>query len=289
MRNFVGIDSVSVREVFDAEGNPAIRVQVVTEFDDVGTAISGTQTCKNIPEVITEKMRGKNIFAQREIDNMLIELDGTEDKSRLGAGTMFAVSSAVARAAANHLDIPVSVYLGGISGSTIPCPMMSMLMDQSGGEILIVPDGIIGIKERVKACVEVYRTLQILLKNRGLVFCQGREGELIADFSGKDKPIEILKEAILAVGYQEKIQIYSHMPENSIVIRPNEIGTVTESIHAIRTAKQQGMIPIVALSSHETEDSFLADLCVAINVKFIKTGAPVGSEVMSKWNELCAL
>lgn len=407
MKRFVGIDYVKAREVLDSRGKPTVEVEVMTEYGDFGRAIvpSGASTgkfeavelrdndasryngngvlqaVKNVNEIIAEKLIGENVFDQNKIDNMMIELDGTKNKSKLGANAILVVSMAVAAAGADNLGIPLSMYLGGISASTIPCPMMNIL---NGGkhadnnvniqEFMIVPLGIECFSEKLRACSEIYYALKRILKDRGLSTGVGDEGGFAPNLKNDEEAILLLVEAIKEANYEGKVKIaldvaasemyneteniyefwktgekknvsemiefYKNLTEkypifsiedalaeedwdgwkkltealgqkihlvgddlfvtnkerlekgikegtaNSILIKPNQIGTVTETIETIKKAKANGYMPIISHRSGETEDTFISSLGVGLNIKYIKTGAPTRGERTAKYNEL---
>lgn len=258
-----------------------------------GTAICSSgkfDSVKNVKEIIAPKLMGRNILNQREIDKIMIELDGTEKKERLGSGTMFAVSVAVARAASANLEIPVSQYLGGISGRSIPCPIINILTGKKIDTYMITPVDFLDSLERIKACIRVSRKLKELLLDENFEIGMNEEGAYVTNIESNDLALGLLKKAISESGYNtDGFEITSSLPQNSLLIIPCEIGTITESIHSIRTAKETGNLPVVSLSMVETEDSFVVDLCTAINVKFLKIGMPIGCERTSKYNELLRL
>lgn len=410
MKKIIEIDCVEAREVLDSRGKPTVEVEVITEYGDCGRAIvpSGASTgkmeavelrdgdaeryngngvrqaVKNVNDILAEKLIGENVFNQSKIDNTMIELDGTHNKSKLGANATLGVSMAVANAAAKSLEIPLSMYLGGISGSRIPCPMMNIL---NGGkhadnnvniqEFMIVPNGVIGIAEQIRACSEVYYALKNILKKEKLLSGVGDEGGFAPNLQNDEVALTLVNDAIDVAGYNGKIMIsldvaasemynekekiyefwktgekksVSEMIEyykmltqkypifsiedglaeedyegwkeltkelgqkvylvgddlfvtnekrlqmgienqmaNSILIKPNQIGTVTETIKTIKTAKENGYMPIVSHRSGETEDVFIADLSVGLNIKYIKTGAPTRGERTAKYNQLLRL
>lgn len=245
---------------------------------------------KNIKEVIAPHLMGMNVLEQKEIDEKLIELDATEDKSRLGSGIMFAISVAAVRAASHNLDISVRQYLGGISGKTTPCPIMHFLSGNKIDDFMITPAGFLSPLERVKACLKVTKKLQDLLKEEKIAISFSQNGAFYTNLESNDLALGLIKKAISESEFEvSQFEITTSLPKNSLLIIPNEIGTVTESIHSIKTAKETGNLPIVSLSSSETEDSFVVDLCVAINVKLLKIGVPMGGERTAKYNALLSI
>lgn len=406
MKRYSEIEYVYAREVLDSRGRPTVEVEVITDEGACGRAIvpSGASTGKfealelrdkdekrfngngvlkainNVNIDIAEEVIGLNVYEQAKIDEVMIELDGTEDKSKLGANAILGVSMAVANAAANNLDIPLYMYLGGISGRNMPYPMMNIL---NGGrhadnniniqEFMIVPQNVDLFSDRIRLCTEVYASLKNILKKRNLLTGVGDEGGFSPNLENDEEALALIVEAIENSGYKENfgialdvaasemydgkelynfwktgddkttdemikyyadlinkypiISIEDGLAEedfegwkkltkelddkimlvgddlfttntkrlekgitekmaNSILIKPNQIGTVTETINAIRMAKSNGYIPIMSHRSGETEDTFIADFSVALNMKYIKTGAPCRSERVAKYNQL---
>lgn len=406
MKKYVEIDYVHAREVLDSRGKPTIEVEVYTDEGDIGRAIvpSGASTGKfeavelrdnddkryngngvltavnNVNIDIAEEIVGLNVFEQANIDEAMIELDGTEDKSRLGANAILGVSMAAADAATKNLGIPLYMYLGGVSGRNMPYPMMNIL---NGGrhadnnlniqEFMIVPQNVDLFSERLRMCSEVYSALKNILKKNNLITGVGDEGGFSPNLESDEEALKLIMEAINVAGYKdnfgialdvaasemfdgneiynfwktkedrtadEMIKYYEELINkypiisiedglseddwegwkkltkefdenimlvgddlfttntkrlekgikekvaNSILIKPNQIGTVTETINAIKMAKANGYTPIMSHRSGETEDTFIADFAVALNMKYIKTGAPCRSERIAKYNQL---
>ena len=405
MKKYVEIEYVHAREVLDSRGNPTVEVEVYTEDGDVGRAIvpSGASTGKyeahelrdgdktryggkgvlnavnNVNSLIAQEIEGLNVLNQTEIDETMIDLDGTENKSKLGANAILGVSMAAAKAATCNLQIPLYQHLGGVSGRNIPAPMMNIL---NGGkhadnnvniqEFMIVPTGIDYFSERLRMCSEVYWKLKSILKENGYVTSVGDEGGFAPNLKEDEEALKLITEAIKESGYkdnfaialdvaasemyedgeynfwktketkttEEMIEYYEDLiskypiisiedglseedwegwkkltkklgkkiqlvgddlfttnvnrlikgidsgAANSILIKPNQIGTVTETIDAIRIAKAHGYSTIISHRSGETEDTFIADLAVSLNAKYIKSGAPTRSERVAKYNRL---
>ena len=405
MKKYVEIEHIHAREVLDSRGNPTVEVEVMTEEGDIGRAIvpSGASTGKfeavelrdgdknryngkgvtravnNVNNCIAPEIEGVNVLEQQEIDELMINLDGTENKSKLGANAILAVSLAVAKAASCNLQIPLYEYIGGFGARRIPIPMMNIL---NGGrhadnnitiqEFMIVPTLNTEFSEKLRMCVEVYTELKNILKKRKLVTSVGDEGGFAPDLQDDEEALELLVEAINSAGYkedfaialdvaasemfedgeynfwkknvtkttEEMIKYYEDLLEkypiisiedalaeedwegwkkltnnigskvqlvgddlfttnvkrliygidnnaaNSILIKPNQIGTLTETIDAIKYAKKNGYSTIISHRSGETEDSFIADLGVGLETNYIKTGAPNRSERVAKYNRL---
>lgn len=405
MKRYIEIENVFAREVLDSRGNPTIEVEVETDKHGCGRAIvpSGASTgsneavelrdndkkryegkgvleaVKNVNDLISREIIGMNVLEQGTIDNYMNYMDGTKNKSSLGANAILGVSMAVARAAADSLKIPLYMYLGGVSGSTIPYPMMNII---NGGkhadnnlniqEFMIVPKEVELFSERLRMCVEVYHKLKNILKKDGLSTGVGDEGGFSPNLKNDIEALEYIKSAIEDAGYTDKFDIaldvaatemykngqYSFWKTdkifstdelidfyreivgkypiisiedglaeddwdgwrkltnelgekiylvgddlfttnterlmkgikeetaNSILIKPNQIGTVTETIETVKLAKANGYMPIMSHRSGESEDSFIADFAVALNMRYIKTGAPNRSERVAKYNQL---
>lgn len=405
MKKYIEIEHVHAREVLDSRGNPTVEVEVMTEEGDIGRAIvpSGASTGKfeaielrdgdksrykgkgvtravnNVNNCIAPEIEGVNVLEQQEIDELMINLDGTENKSKLGANAILAVSLAVAKAASCNLQIPLYEYLGGISGRRIPTPMMNVL---NGGrhadnnltiqEFMIVPKGNYEFREKLRMCAEVYSELKSILKAQNLATSVGDEGGFAPNLKDEEEALQLLVEAIQKAGYQddfgialdvaasemfqegeynfwkkndiktteEMIQYYMNLINkypimsiedalaeedwngwknltkqlgdrvqlvgddlfttnvkrliqgidqrcaNSILIKPNQIGTLTETIDTIKYAKKNGYTTIISHRSGETEDTFIADLGVALETDYIKSGAPNRTERVAKYNRL---
>ncbi len=395
------------REILDSRGNPTVEATVFLSDGTVGVASvpSGASTGKfeahekrdadakhyhgkgvakavyNVCKVISPAISGFHACEQQEIDRILLELDGTENKSNLGANAILAVSLACARAAANHYSIPLYRYLGGIDAYRIPIPMMNIL---NGGahannnveiqEFMILPVGAESFSEGLRMGSEIYHTLGNLLKGMKKAATVGDEGGYAPDLPSDEQAIALICEAIEASGYStndvkialdvaasgwyrddgryhmlkrdeiktadQLIETYTHYIEhypivsiedglgeedfeswktmttrlkervmlvgddlfvtnharlskgiregmgNAILIKPNQIGTLSETIDVIHTAKDAGYNFILSHRSGETEDTTLADIAVAMNAPFIKSGAPCRSERVAKYNRL---
>lgn len=400
------IIDIRAREVLDSRGNPTVEVEVYLEDGTMASAIvpSGASTgkfealelrdkdkryqgkgvlkaVKNVNETIAPKIIGMNVYDQVAIDGALIELDGTENKSKLGANAILGVSMAVARAAAESLYLPLYRYLGGPNAKVLPVPFMNVI---NGGkhadnnldiqEFMIVPAGFNKFSEALRCGAEVFHTLKKILHDAGHVTSVGDEGGFAPNLSSNEEAIKVLIEAIEKAGYEpgkdvfialdcaassfydaekkrylidgsektseelldyyrrlvekypiisiedpfdeedwdafvkltaqigEKVQIVGDdlyvtnikrlqkgvqlRATNSILIKLNQIGTVTETLDVIEFAKQNHMTCIVSHRSGETEDTFIADLAVGTNSGMIKTGSLSRSERIAKYNRL---
>ena len=405
------IQSIKAREVLDSRGNPTVEVEVRSECGAFGRAIvpSGASTgiyeavelrdgdksrylgkgvlqaVKNVNEVIAPELLGYDVFAQREIDQAMIDLDGTDNKGKLGANAILAVSIAAARAASISLDIPLYRFLGGISGNKLPVPMMNIV---NGGchalssgldvqEFMIMPVGAPSFKECLRWCAEVFHALAGILKERGLATSVGDEGGFAPALKSDEEAIETILEAVKKAGYEpgkdfkiamdaassewksEKGKGWYKLPKagteytaeqliehwaklvekypiisiedgldeedwegwqkltarlgdkvqlvgddlfvtnterlakgiemgcaNCILIKLNQIGSVSETLEAIKMAHKAGYTAISSHRSGETADTTIADLAVALNTCQIKTGAPSRSERVAKYNQL---
>ncbi|MGN1298472.1 MAG: phosphopyruvate hydratase [Candidatus Scatovivens sp.] len=408
------IKEINAIEVFDSRGNPTIQVTVTAENGSKGSAIvpSGASTgsfeaielrdndktrfigkgvktaVNNVNSIISKAIVGENVFNQEKIDNKMIELDGTDNKSKLGANAILGVSIAVANTAANVLNMELYQYIGGVSGSLIPIPMMNIL---NGGkhadnnlniqEFMIVPIGGKNFKEYMRIGVEIYHSLKDVLKGKGLYTGVGDEGGFAPNLENDEEALKVIMEAIAKAGYvpgmdvvlaldvastemldeakkikedgkyyfwktkelknvDEMIEYYKqltqkypiisiedglaeedwegwrklnkdlgekiklvgddlfvtninrikigieHNAANCVLIKPNQIGTLTETLKAIKLSKNNGYSVIISHRSGETEDTFIADLAVAVNAGFIKSGAPCRTERVAKYNRL---
>ena len=414
MYKYLPITDIYAREILDSRGNPTIEVEVLAGDEFCGRAAvpSGASTgqfealeLRDIEERygglgvemavdhvnarIAPAIIGMNIFDQAEIDEVLIQLDGTKDKSNLGANAILGVSMAVARAGAASLGLPLYAYLGGVNAKRLPVPMMNII---NGGkhadnsidiqEFMILPVGASSFKEGLRMCAEVYHTLKKLLKDAGFSTAVGDEGGFAPNLPDAKAALRWIKNAVEKAGYQtgkdicfaldiaatelydqkfkkyvfegekteqgeavvrsaeELIDYYEELLEefpivsledpldeedwdgwellttrlgndvqlvgddlfatnrkrlelgigrgtaNAILIKVNQIGTLTEAVDAIETARSHGYKAIISHRSGETEDTFISDLSVAFNTGQIKTGAPCRSERTAKYNRL---
>lgn len=401
------IYSVHAREVLDSRANPTVEVEVVTEDGGFGRAIvpSGASTgayeavelrdnekhrymgkgvskaVHNVNNVIAPNLYEYDVFDQVGIDEMMIELDGTDNKGKLGANAILGVSMAVARAAADELNLPLYQYLGGVGARVMPIPMMNIL---NGGkhadnnvdiqEFMILPVGAPSFKEALRMGSEVYHHLKKVLQAKGLSTGVGDEGGFAPNLESNEEAFQVIVEAIEEAGYTpgkdvvlgidvaaseiyeddkyyfkgedrklssvEVIDFYEEMiskypivsiedglseddwegwklmtarlgkkiqivgddlfvtnvkrlkkgidenAANSILIKLNQIGTITETLSAIELAKINGYKVVISHRSGETEDSTIADLAVAVNSRQIKTGAPARTDRVAKYNQL---
>lgn len=399
------IEKVSAREILDSRGNPTVESTVVLSDGSVGTAAapSGASTGKyeahELRDGDSKRYIGKGVLSAVEnvngkiakelcgefcdtcfVDNKMIHLDDTENKSRLGANAVLSVSLASAKAAAAHFNIPLYRYIGGISGGTMPVPMMNIL---NGGahaannidiqEFMIMPVGFGTFTEALRSGCEIYHTLGKLLKADGHATTVGDEGGFAPNLNSHTDALDYIVRAIEEAGYTtDKIKIaldaassewaegekytqpksghnftsreltyewdeltkkypiisiedglgedddsgWSDMTEklggrimlvgddyfvtnpkkladgiknhrgNSILVKPNQIGTLTETIEVVRMARRYGFKTIISHRSGETSDTTIADIAVGMNAGFIKTGAPSRSERCSKYNRL---
>lgn len=404
MKNF--IKSIKARQILDSRGNPTLEVTVVTDKDVIGVAAvpSGASVGKfealelrddnsvyflgksvlkavqNVNQCINKFLNGMSVFEQFTVDKLMIDEDGSENKSNLGANAILGVSLAVARAAANTLQVPLFNYIGGINAHVLPVPMINIL---NGGvhadngldfqEFMIVPVGFSNFSEAVRCSYEVFNSLKKLLHNDGFMTSVGDEGGFAPDIERNEQALEYLIQAIDLAGYDTdsvKIAIdaassefyengYYHMNSkseimnsrqmsdyltylsneypvisiedgmaqddykgwkeltekigkkimlvgddlmvtnykkiencyneniaNSVLIKPNQTGTLTETFMAVETAKKHDYKTIISHRSGDTADTFIADLAVGLNAGFIKTGSLSRSERVEKYNRL---
>ena len=407
---YTEIKEVVAREMIDSRGNPTVEAEVrlCDGTFGRGAAPSGASTgafealelrdgdksryggkgvqkaVDNVNNIISPALVGMNATQFYEIDRKMIELDGTKEKSKLGANAILAVSLAAARAAACSLGLPLYRFLGGVQGITLPVPMMNIL---NGGahakntvdtqEFMIMPVGAPTFSEAIRWCTEVYHALSKILADRGLATSVGDEGGFAPDLTCDEEAIETILAAVEKCGYEPEKDFmialdaassewksdrgkgYYHQPKsgrdfttdeliahwedlvekypiisiedaldeedwdgwkkltdrlgkrvqlvgddlfvtnterlikgiesgcaNSILIKLNQIGTVSETLEAIRTAHGAGYTAVVSHRSGETEDTAIADLAVALNTCQIKTGAPCRTERVAKYNQL---
>ena len=403
------IESVYAREVLDSRGNPTVEVEVVLESGAQGRAIvpsgastgafeavelrdgdksrylgKGTQTAvDNVNNIIAEQLEGMESTDQPGIDALLIELDGTHNKGKLGANAILGVSMAVARASADELGLPLYQYIGGVNAKQLPVPMMNIL---NGGEhadnsvdvqeFMILPVGAPSFKEGLRMGAEVFHSLKKVLSERGLACGVGDEGGFAPNLGSNREALELIVEAISKAGYEpgkdvmlgldvaatemydketklydlkhegkkltaeQMVDLYEEWVNNfpivtiedgldeedwdgwkvltdrlgkkvqlvgddlfvtnterlergieagvanSILIKVNQIGTITETLDAIEMAKRAGYTAVISHRSGETEDTTIADLAVAVNAGQIKTGAPSRTDRVAKYNQL---
>ena len=413
MKNFLGIRDVKALQILDSRGNPTIQVEVITEDGYVGKASvpSGASTgsfeavelrdgdksrylgkgvekaVENVNKKIAKAIIGMNVYEQRKIDEEMIKLADTTNKSNLGANSILGVSLAVAKAASNSLGLDLYQYIGGINGKELPIPMMNIL---NGGkhsdnniniqEFMIMPIGNITFTERMRRGVEIYHTLKKVLKEKGYSVGVGDEGGFAPNLENEEQALDIIIEAIRKAGYEPgkdiklaldiastemyeeakkinkqgyyfwKTKQYKTQEEmieyivelcnkypifsiedglaeedwegwkvlterlgnkvqlvgddlfvtnpkrlgrgieknvaNAILIKPNQIGTLTETLYTIQKAKQNGYKTVISHRSGETEDTTIADIAVGVNAGQIKTGAPCRTDRVSKYNRL---
>jgi len=414
MKDYLAIEEIRALEILDSRGNPTVQVEVITEDGSNGVAMvpSGastgsfeavelrdgdksrylgkgvTKAVANVNELVAPELEGMNVFDQVEIDNKLIEIDGTENKGKLGANATLGVSLAVARAAANALGMSLYKYIGGVNAKTLPIPMMNIL---NGGkhadntvniqEFMIMPIGAKSFTECLRMSAEIYHTLKKVLKSKGLATGVGDEGGFAPNLSSDEEALKLIVEAIKEAGFKpgeevvlaldvastemyeeakkigkegsyyfwktddlksldemidylvgltekypivsiedglaeedwegwkkltdklgSKIQLVGddlfvtnikrlqrgldNKTANSILIKLNQIGTLTETLDAIELAKKNGYTAVVSHRSGETEDTTLADVAVATNAGQIKTGAPCRTDRVAKYNRL---
>ncbi|MGN0161171.1 MAG: phosphopyruvate hydratase [Lachnospiraceae bacterium] len=401
------IKEVTARSILDSRGNPTVEAEITLYDGSSGRAAvpSGASTGKfealelrdfdekrylgrgveKAVEIVNTEIRGaikdRDASHVKTIDDLMIALDGTKDKSKIGANSMLAVSLAACRAAAGSMSLPLYRYLGGVTGLRMPVPMSNIL---NGGchssnnidiqEFMIMPVGACCFKEGLRWCVEIYHVLGRTFKERGLSTAVGDEGGYAPDLSGNEEAIEVIMEAVEKAGYvmgrdimialdaaasewktdrgyllpkkkteysrEEMIHYWENLCEkypicsiedplgeedwegweiitrrlgnkvqlvgddlfvtnterlqygidhrcgNSILIKLNQIGTVSETIAAVKMAREAGYTAIISHRSGETEDTFIADLAVALCTGQIKTGAPCRSERTAKYNQL---
>ncbi len=402
--------NIHARQIFDSRGNPTVEVDVITENGVLGRAAvpSGASTgeheavelrdggtdymgkgvlkaVKNVNEIISKELLGYSVFEQNSIDQMMIDLDGTANKAKLGANAILGVSLAVAKAAANELNVPLYRYIGGVSANTLPVPMMNIVNGGSHSdapiafqEFMIVPVKAKNFTHAMKMGSEIFHNLKKILHDRGLNTSVGDEGGFAPTFDGTEDALDTVISAISNAGYKagddvmlaldcaaaefyvdgkydytkfegesgvirtskeqadyladladkypiisiedgmdendwdgwkyltekigDKIQLVGddlfvtnverlsrgieNGIANSILIKVNQIGTLTETIAAVNMAHNAGYTAVMSHRSGETEDNTIADLAVALNTGQIKTGSASRSDRMAKYNQL---
>ncbi|MDO9558034.1 MAG: phosphopyruvate hydratase [Coriobacteriia bacterium] len=401
------ITDIVAREILDSRGNPTVEVEVALDDGSWGRAAvpSGASTgafeavelrdtdsarylgkgvltaVENVNEIIASELIGMDATDQRAVDAVLLEVDGTPNKSRLGANAILGVSLAVAKAAAESCELTLYSYIGGANAHTLPVPMMNIL---NGGvhadnnvdlqEFMIMPVGAGTFAEGVRMCAEIYHTLKKVLHDRGLGTSVGDEGGFAPNLGSNEEALQIISEAVEQAGYTlgeqimlaldpaateffkdgkyvlagegreltsaEMVEFYADLVErysiisiedgmaeedwdgwklmterlgdkiqlvgddlfvtnterlrrgiemgvaNSILIKLNQIGTLTETLDCIEMAKCAGYTCVISHRSGETEDTTIADVAVAVNAGQIKTGAPARSDRVAKYNQL---
>ncbi|SJZ41446.1 phosphopyruvate hydratase [Selenihalanaerobacter shriftii] len=404
---YTAIEDVYAREILDSRGNPTVEVEVILSSGAMGRAAvpSGASTgayeavelrdgdedrylgkgvrqaVNNVNEVIAPELVGMDATRQVEIDEIMIELDGTENKGDLGANAILGVSLAVAKAAAHALNLPLYSYIGGVNAKELPVPMMNIL---NGGEhadnnvdiqeFMIMPVGANTFYQALRMGAEIFHNLKNVLQERDLNTAVGDEGGFAPNLSSNEEALEVIVEAVESAGYvpgedinfaldvaateiyqdekyilagegvektsEEMVAFYSELVDkypiisiedglaeddwkgwqqmteklgdqvqivgddlfvtnterlakgiemgasNSILIKVNQIGTVTETLEAIEMAKKAGFTVVVSHRSGETEDTTISDLVVATNAGQIKTGAPSRTDRVAKYNQL---
>ena len=413
MKDFLKIEDIKAIQILDSRGNPTIQVEVMTENGFIGIASvpSGASTgsfeavelrdgdknrylgkgvekaVENVNKKISKKLIGMNVYEQRKLDEEMIKLDDTPNKSNLGANSILGVSLAVAKAAANSLGMELYQYIGGINGKQLPIPMMNIL---NGGkhsdnnisiqEFMIMPVGDITFSERLRRGTEIYHTLKKVLKEKGYSVGVGDEGGFAPNLNNEEQALDVIIESIKKAGYEPgkdimlaldiastemyeeakkigktgyyfwktkqyktKDEMISYLIElcnkypifsiedglaeedwdswkslteklgtkiqlvgddlfvtnksrlrrgiekniaNAILIKPNQIGTLTETLDTIQMAKSKGYKTIISHRSGETEDTTISDIAVGVNAGQIKTGAPCRTDRVAKYNRL---
>lgn len=413
MKEYLAIESIHAIQILDSRGNPTLQVEVMTEDGSVATASvpSGASTgsfeavelrdgdksrylgkgvekaVENVNKKIAKKIIGMNVYDQRRIDEEMIKLDDTPNKSNLGANSILGVSLAVAKVAANSLGMELYRYIGGIQAKELPIPMMNIL---NGGkhsdnnisiqEFMIMPIGDITFAEKMRRGVEIYHTLKKVLKESGYSVGVGDEGGFAPNLENEEQALDVIMEAIRRAGYEpgkdimlsldiastemydeaqkinktgyyfwktkqyktkeemieyivelcdkypifsiedglaeedweswkvlteklgDKVQLVGDdlfvtnqsrlnrgidkKVANAILIKPNQIGTLTETLDTIAIAKKNGYKTVISHRSGETEDTTIADIAVAVNAGQIKTGAPCRIDRVAKYNRL---
>ncbi len=402
------ISEVKAREILDSRGNPTVEVEVILDsgYGGRSSVPSGASTgeheavelrdgdkkrylgkgvlkaVKNVNKVIAPKLKGREVTDQAGLDDFLIKLDGTPNKSKLGANAILGVSLAAAHAVSNEMDLPLYQYIGGINARVLPVPMMNIV---NGGmhadnnvdlqEFMIVPHGADSFREAIRWGVEVFHTLKGILKQKGLSTAVGDEGGFAPDLASNEEAIKVIIEAIKKAGYKpgkqisialdpaassfykmrkyilqsekhpqktagEMVKFYEDLVKkypiisiedglaeddwsgwklltdrlgekiqlvgddlfvtntkrlsqgitrgvgNSILIKVNQIGTLTETLNTIELARAHNYTSVISHRSGETEDTTIADIAVGTNAGQIKTGSLCRTDRIAKYNQL---
>ena len=404
------IKNIKARQIFDSRGNPTVEVDVITDDNSLGRSAvpSGASTgeheavelrdggtdymgkgvkmaVNNVNSVIRENLLGKSVFDQEELDNLMIDIDGTENKCILGANAILGVSLAISQAAAKSKNMPLYEYIGGNSALTLPVPMMNIINGGSHSdapiafqEFMIVPVNASSFSDAMKIGTEIFHNLKSIISKRGLSTSVGDEGGFAPKLKGTEDALETIIKSISSAGLKpgddvmialdcasseffendhydyskfegkngkilnseqqahyladlvnaypiisiedgmdqndwdgwihstqilgDKVQLVGDdlfvtnsnilqkgidkKAANSILIKVNQIGTLTETINAVNLAKKNGFSTVISHRSGETEDNIIADLAVALNAGQIKTGSLSRSDRMSKYNQL---
>ena len=413
MKDYLKIENIEALEVLDSRGNPTVQVEVVTDggFCGIAKVPSGASTgsfeavelrdndedrymgkgvlkaVENVNRFIAKKITGMNVYDQIKIDKKLIDLDGTDNKAKLGANATLGVSLAVCKAAANSLGMELYNYIGGINAKKLPTPMMNILNggkhsdnNISSQEFMIMPKSGNSFAENLQMGVETYHNLNKVLKAKGCSVAVGDEGGFAPNLQSEEEALDVIVEAIKKAGYipgkdisialdiastemfdeakkigkngylfwktgefktsDEMIEYLEELTHkypiasiedglaeedwsswkkltqrlgpkiqlvgddlfvtnterlrkgiknkvaNSILIKPNQIGTLTETLDAIEMAQKAGYTAVISHRSGETEDTTIADIAVAVNAGQIKTGAPCRTDRVAKYNRL---
>src|SRR5947199_71535 len=313
------IVDVVEREILDSRGNPTVEADVLIESGVMGRAAvpSGASTgsrealelrdqdkgryggkgvlkaVENINTEISEAIMGLDAQEQSFIDKTSVELDGTENKSRLGANAILAVSMAVAKAAAEESGLPLYRYFGGSGAMQMPVPMMNVI---NGGahasnnldvqEFMIVPVGAASFREALRCGAEVFHALKSLLESKRLSTTVGDEGGFAPNLPSNEAAVQLVGDDVFVTNtkiLREGIQLGV---ANSILIKVNQIGTLTETFAAIELAKRSGYTAVISHRSGETEDTTISDIAVGMNALQIKTGSLSRSDRVAKYNQL---
>lgn len=304
MVQFLPITDVYAREIFDSQGNPAIEVEVVAGENCLGKAQAASGAWKNnvkeaivfVNDTIARELMDVNVFSQNEIDKILYKLNEEKWEEKAAVSMKYVVSVAAARSASQAMDLPLYRYLGGVNGRKLPIPMIyiasSGKRNAGHGHIrsfMVIPVGAKEFSEAIKMCIQVHHEVRKMEEKNGELPTTDEHGGII--FKGKDEEIlESLKKAARNAGYEPGKELHfvvnCSAMENAVWIRPNRIGTISYAMDNIRDAQKEGKVVILAQEVGETEDTFIADLSVAMGCDLIKLGAPGRMENVAKYNRL---
>lgn len=304
MIQFLPITDVYAREIFDSQGNPTMEVEVVAGENCLGKAqvASGNrshdikETVTFVNDTIARALLDVNVFAQNEIDKILYKINEEKWEEKAAVNKKYVVSVAAARSAAQAMHLPLYRYLGGVSGKRLPIPMIYIASSGKRGaghghirSFLTVPVGAKCFHDAIQMCINVHHEVLEMETKHGEFPVIDEHGGII--FQGKEEEIlESLKKAARNAGYEPGKELYFAVNcsamENAVWIRPNRIGTVSHAMEIIQSAQKEGKVVALAQETGETEDTFIADLAVAMGCDLMKLGAPGKMEHVAKYNRL---
>ena len=279
------IKNISCRQIFDLNGNDAFEISVITNSEIVGKVkinSSNENASKNIVqncETISKSLANISIFNQVKIDNILLNLDGSEEKINFGAELLFAISMAVAKISAFTFKLSLAQYIGGISGSTMPCPIFNIISIPNVDNYYVIPFGFSSEYEQIKSSIALFKRVEELFDDEKIYYKLNEEKIYIPQFENSELVLAFIKKAINELNFatnSEKadkgFKVMNSLPKDSSILIPSEIGTLTEFIYSVRKAKENGIIPIVSLLENNFDESIEMELSTALNIKYVLTG-----------------